>query len=52
MDGLWIALALTVTVMLALKVYVERIKGVCTSRADLTGKTVIVTGANTGTGMG
>ena len=45
----WQILGLVVVVpMVLLKIYLESIKGKCTSKADLTGKTAIVTGANTG----
>lgn len=34
-----------------IKIYLEKIKGRCTSKADLTGKTAIITGANAGIGF-
>lgn len=36
------------TALLVLKLYLESIKGKCTSTVDLSGKVAIVTGANTG----
>ena len=40
----------TVLLLLAVKAYVVWITGICTSKNKLTGKTVIITGANAGIG--
>jgi hypothetical protein len=52
MDIVWqILIAVFIVILTALvilKLYVESIKGKCTSDVDLSGKVAIVTGANTG----
>ena len=45
---LWILLASGVAVFVGLYILAQRSKGVCRSTADLSGKTVIITGANAG----
>ncbi|OWF49544.1 retinol dehydrogenase 14-like [Mizuhopecten yessoensis] len=47
----WWLLAVVGIVAVVIKIYMEMIKGKCTSKADLTGKTAIVTGANSGIGF-
>ncbi|XP_060072963.1 retinol dehydrogenase 14-like [Ylistrum balloti] len=47
----WWLLAVVGSLGLVLKIYLEIIKGKCTSKADLTGKTAIITGANSGIGF-
>ncbi|XP_060589449.1 retinol dehydrogenase 11-like isoform X4 [Ruditapes philippinarum] len=55
MDIVWqILIAVFIVILTALvilKLYVESIKGKCTSDVDLSGKVAIVTGANTGIGF-
>lgn len=46
----WYVVAVVVIVAIVIKIYVQLIKGVCTSKADLAGKTAIITGANCGIG--
>ncbi|XP_070541225.1 retinol dehydrogenase 13-like [Ptychodera flava] len=47
---LYLAILAVVVVFLLLKVHISRMKGVCRSEADLTGKTAVVTGATRGIG--
>ena len=53
MGILWMILLAIVSVvsllLIGLKIYLKMKMGICTSTTDLTGKTVMVTGANTGT---
>lgn len=45
-------LLVTVVFLIVFKIYLVVTCGVCTSKRRLTGKTVIVTGANKGKGLG
>ncbi|XP_033757384.1 retinol dehydrogenase 11-like [Pecten maximus] len=47
----WLMLAVVGIIAVIFKIYLQMVKGKCTSKADLTGKVAIVTGANSGIGF-